>query len=692
MKTLSVLFLLILFSVNCANETSSISTSGYSLDTNENYSSPTNSFENTNLTTVPKATVNIETMELTSGLIPFKACEELLRYFQDEALERVGPYGLEGMGWGPIMPMALRMEESFAVADSGAVMGAAPGIDFSETNVQEAGIDEPDFIKTNGKIIAVLQDNILNIIDPESSSSQPLSSLRLDGLGWGSEMFLAGERVWVMAQTDLYSLSPLTARMIPEGNWEPHTTIVEIDITDPTQPIQVASMVIEGRYVNARVVNDIARIVVSSPPSDLPFVTPQGPSAEEIALATNKQAIVGTTIENWVPSYVYESNEGNVEKGQLVDCKQVSHPSKFSGFTSLSVLDVDLTSDMKPPAATSVLTDGETVYASPENLYISTTDYPETVPFGEENFQNLEEEYSTSIHQFTMKTGEKTEYKASIDVKGHLLNQFAMSEHNGNLRVATTTGTPWGFDESNESVVTVIEIRDEGLIEVGQVGGMGKGERIFAVRFIGNLGYVVTFRQTDPFYTLDLTDPKTPKVRGELKITGYSGYLHPIEENLILGIGQEATEEGVTTGTKAALYDVEDLDDPKVISIWSPGSGRSSAEWDHHAFLWWPPESIAVLPIRDWRNYEAEVVMLKVKDGALQEFGRIFHSAPDSPSDLKPEFMIPIERSLVVGNEIWTYSRGQLQANLLTDLSVSKKVQLEEFFTIGQLAPEPFFD
>ena len=685
MKILSVLVFLILFSTNCANETSSISTSGYSLDTTENYPSSTNPIENSNLTTVPKATVNVETMELTSGLIPFKACEELLRYFQDEALERVGPYGLEGMGWGPIMPMAmdLRLEESVAV------MGMAPGIDFSETNVQEAGIDEPDFIKTNGQIISVLQDNTLHIIDPKSSSSQPLGSLHLEGLGWGSEMFLAGERVWVMAQTDLYSLSPLTARMIPEGNWEPHTTIVEINITDPTQPIQVASMIIEGRYVSARVVNGIARIVVSSPPSDLPFVTPQGPSAEEIALATNKQAIVGTTIENWVPSYIYESKEGNVTQGQLVDCKQVSHPSKFSGFTSLSVLDVDLTSDMKPPAATSVLTDGETVYASPENLYISTTDYPEIVPFAEENSQNIEEEYLTSIHQFTMKSGEKTEYKASIDVKGHLLNQFAMSEHAGNLRVATTTGAPWGFDESNESVVTVIEISDEGLTEVGQVGGMGKGERIFAVRFIGNLGYVVTFRQTDPFYTLDLTDPKTPKVRGELKITGYSGYLHPVEENLILGIGQEATEEGVTTGTKAALYNVENLDDPKVVATWSPGSGRSSAEWDHHAFLWWPPERIAVLPIRDWMNDKAEAVMLKVENGDLEEFGRITHSAPDAPPDAKPAFMIPIERSLIVGGEIWTYSRGQLQANLMTDLSVSKKVQLEEFFTTGQLIPEP---
>ena len=672
MKILSVLVFLILLSANCANETSSISTSGHSLDASENYPSSTNPIENTNVTTVTKATVNVETMELTSGLIPFKACEELLRYFQDEALERVGPYGLEGMGWGPIMPMAmdLRLEESVAV------MGTAPGIDFSETNVQEAGIDEPDFIKTNGQIISVLQDNTLHIIDPKSSSSQPLGSLRLEGLGWGSEMFLAGERVWAMGQTDLYSSSPLTARMIPEGNWEPHTTIVEIDITDPTQPIQVASMIIEGRYVSARVVNDIARIVVSSPPSDLPFVTPQGPSAEEIALATNKQAIVGTTIENWVPSYVYESKEGNVAQGQLVDCKQVSHPSIFSGFTSLSVLDVDLTSDMKPPAATSVLTDGETVYASPENLYISTTDYPEIVPFGEENSQNIEEEYLTSIHQFTMKSGEKTEYKASIEVKGHLLNQFAMSEHAGNLRVATTTGAPWGFDESNESVVTVIEISDEGLTEVGQVGGMGKGERIFAVRFIGNLGYVVTFRQTDPFYTLDLTDPRTPKVRGELKITGYSGYLHPIEENLILGIGQEATEEGVTTGTKAALYNVENLDDPKVVSTWLPGSGRSSAEWDHHAFLWWPPESIAVLPIRDWRNDKAEAVMLKIENGDLEEFGRITHSERGSPLDAKPEFMIPIERSLIVGGEIWTYSHGQLQANLMTDLSVSKKVHL----------------
>ena len=270
------------------------------------------------------------------------------------------------MGWGPIMPMAL---DSFAFEESGAAMRMTPGPDFSETNVQEVGIDEPDFIKTNGKIISVLENNTLQIVDPKSNAPQPIGSLRLEGLGWGSEMFLAGERVWIMAQTDLYSPSPLTARILPEGSREPHMTIVEVDITDPTQPTRVASMVIEGSYVNARMVNNIARIVVSSPPSNLPFVNPQGQSAEEIALKTNKQAIVETTIENWVPSYTYENKEGNVSRGQLVSCEKVSHPTKFSGFNSLSVLDLDLASGMKAPVATSVLTDGETVYASPENHF-----------------------------------------------------------------------------------------------------------------------------------------------------------------------------------------------------------------------------------------------------------------------------------------------------------------------------------
>ena len=505
-------------------------------------------------------------------------------------------------------------------------------------------------------------------------------------------MFLNGNRLWVMAQTDLYSVSPLMAEIIPIDGWKPRTTIVEVDITDPSQPLQVASMVIEGRYVSARVVDGIARIVVSSTPTDLPFVTPQSPSAEEVATKANRQAIVETTISNWVPSYVFETKGKDVEEGQLIQCEKVSHPPKFSGFTSLSVLDIDLNSDMEPPEAVAVLTEGENVYASPENLFISTTDYPEAISFDQENLQRSEEpQYLTSIHQFSLGASEKTEYRSSIDLEGHLLNQFAMSEHEGHLRVATTSGSPWGFDEMNESKVTVIALREGGMTQVGQVGGMGKGERIFAVRFLEDLGYIVTFRQTDPFYTLDLAIPEDPKVKGELKITGYSGYLHPIEQNLVMGVGQEATEDGVTTGTKVALYDVENLENPRALDTWLPGGGRSSAEWDHRAFLWWAPEQIAVLPFSDWMNGDAGAVMLKVREKRLEEFGRITHSSPDSPLGEQPEFPISIQRALIIGEEIWTYSRGQLQANLINDLSVSKRIKFATFLEDGPIVlPEPF--
>ena len=164
-----------------------------------------------------------------------------------------------------------------------------------------------------------------------------------------------------------------------------------------------------------------------------------------------------------------------------------------------------------------------------------------------------------------------------------------------------------------------------------------------------------------------------------------------IEQNLVMGVGQEATEDGVTTGTKVALYDVENLDNPRALDIWLPGGGRSSAEWDHRAFLWWAPEQIAVLPFSDWMNGDAGAVMLKVREKRLEEFGRITHSSPDSPLGEQPEFPISIQRALIIGEEIWTYSRGQLQANLINDLSVSKRIKFATFLEDGPIVlPEPF--
>ena len=139
---------------------------------------------------------------------------------------------------------------------------------------------------------------------------------------------------------------------------------------------------------------------------------------------------------------------------------------------------------------------------------------------------------------------DRTQYRASGEVTGWLLNQFSMDEHKGNLRVASTDSPPFWDLGSSESLVTVLAERNGRLEEVGRVGGLGKGEQIQAVRFLGDLGYVVTFRQVDPLYVVDLSDQAKPRVAGELKILGYSAYLHPLGENLLLGVGQDATKQG----------------------------------------------------------------------------------------------------------------------------------------------------
>ncbi len=164
-------------------------------------------------------------------------------------------------------------------------------------------------------------------------------------------------------------------------------------------------------------------------------------------------------------------------------------------------------------------------------------------------------------------------------------------------------------------------------MQLGQVGGLGKGEQIHAVRFLGDTGYVVTFRQVDPLYTLDLSDPAKPRAVGELKIRGYSAYLHPLEPGLLLGVGQDASERGATLGTQVSLFDVSDPARPSRLHQWTvPGGSSSEAEWDHHAFLWWAPSKLAVLPVESWQrraSFAGAVGLSVDRSGGIAEAGRV---------------------------------------------------------------------
>jgi uncharacterized secreted protein with C-terminal beta-propeller domain len=193
-------------------------------------------------------------------------------------------------------------------------------------------------------------------------------------------------------------------------------------------------------------------------------------------------------------------------------------------------------------------------------------------------------------------------------------------------------------------------------VQVGQVGGLGRGERIFGVRFIGDAGYVVTFRQVDPLYTLDLENPEKPMLRGELKLLGYSAYLHPVGEDLLLGVGQDATEQGQALGTQVSLFDVSDLRKPARLDHMTIARGSSEAEFDHHAFLYWPKTRLAVLPIQTGATGGALGVRVSRARG-VSLAGKLAH-----------EGTTQIRRAFVVDKLLYTISDAGVKASDLDSL------------------------
>jgi uncharacterized secreted protein with C-terminal beta-propeller domain len=258
----------------------------------------------------------------------------------------------------------------------------------------------------------------------------------------------------------------------------------------------------------------------------------------------------------------------------------------------------------------------------------------------------------------------RTTYRASGAVPGHLLSQWAMSEDGGVLRVASTDVPSWWDGDprrDSESFVTALAERDGRLVRVGAVGGIGRGERIYAVRFMGPVGYVVTFREMDPLAVVDLSDPTLPTVRGELHLPGYSAYLHPVGDGLLLGVGQDASAEGRALGTQVSLFDVSDPARPTRVRHLSLGRGWSEAESDHHAFLYWPATGLLVLPFQGEAGFSGAVGLCVAATGPIAEVGRVAHPGTEAGD--------PVRRSLVVGTTLYTVSERGVMASALDTLA-----------------------
>ena len=642
--------------------------------------------------------INEGDVQLTSRLISFSECDDLLEHIRTEYSKRVGPYGFMNTGVFAqsqlgrdfsltemglmetdlmetnVVPDAMDSMDFGAQSSSqGSVDASAvkllEGVDYSGTNVQEVGVDEADIVKTDGERIFVVSDSnvvVVSIAERSVIGSLDIAS-ELGGFSSSSaELFIDSNNLILIYQLrvqDSRVLERLELDSMPARPMDavPSTVIARIDLTD-SNPQIVDTLQIEGQYVSARSVGSVARVIVDNP-LRLPMLLPGDSSdrAADAAEQANRDIILTSTIEDWLPRYFANNSNSDGTNSdstlplvQLGSCDNVYAPSVFSGFGMTTVISVPMSGDFNPDNSTTIMAPGrETVYASTESVYIATTNWlnPSTLEEAateDDASRMLTDGKRTSIHRFDISNLETAQYEASGSVPGTLHNQFSLSEHNGHLRVVTTTDfrsdpelnrlTDSIAAPSRSSQVRVLKQEGDALVEVGSVGDIGRGENVHSVRFVGDVGYVVTFRQIDPFYTIDLSDPMNPEILGELKIPGFSSYLHPIREGFVLGVGSDATEQGRLVGAKVSLFDVTDLENPKEVAVWVAPGGWNSIGWDHRAFLWWAPENLAVIPVTTHTDTGASwsgAVVLRVSDSSIVEVGRISNDeeAITVPSD-----------------------------------------------------------
>jgi uncharacterized secreted protein with C-terminal beta-propeller domain len=322
----------------------------------------------------------------------------------------------------------------------------------------------------------------------------------------------------------------------------------------------------------------------------------------------------------------------------------------------LTVLTVNLAKGLEPVDSVGVMTDARIVYASPDNLYVATERWaarplPETPT-------EPQPSVTTAVHRFDISDPTRTHYRGSGQVSGYLLNQWSLSEYGSVLRVVSTDAPAWfGSSDSTESSLTTLRLGDGALDQIGRVGNLGKGQRVYAVRFVGPTAYVVTFKQVDPLYTVDLADPARPRVLGELELPGYSAYLHPVGGDLLLGIGQDVTEQGRLAGTQLSLFDASDLRHPTRLAHATLGQGWSESESDPHAFLFWPRTGLVVVP------FDQRAVGYRVgRARGIELVGWITHPMGAAAG-------AAIRRSVVVGDSVFTVSDAGVASSSLATLA-----------------------
>jgi uncharacterized secreted protein with C-terminal beta-propeller domain len=594
--------------------------------------------------------------------------------------------------------------------------GAGP-TSVSETNNQVAGVDEADLVKTDGKFIYLAQGTELRIVSAWPADAMSIASrIPLDGNA--KKLFVLENRALV------YVSMPRTTTNNNEMEWMSGqsgdctygyscdfsgdgtaTRILVFDISDRAQPEVLRTIDMPGSLVAARRIGSAVHTVVSIGDLTVPGLEPYyathcGGRLTGDALLSELDRIEQIRAKNNAKIDVATFNVGVLAReGDSVigkaDCSDFYREQVADGAGLTTVMSLDLKTDATPTLS-NVLSRAGAVYASESSLYMAVP-HRKTTAYGW--FDSVAIDEASTVHRFRIGIDPtKTDYLASGVVPGHVLNQFAMDEYDGVLRIATSKGAV--PDPQVESALTILRQSGINLDTIGQIDGIAPGEDIRSVRFQGERGYVVTFKKTDPLFVLDLSNPATPTLTGELKIPGFSTYLHPLDATHLLALGYEADDQGsfaYFNGIQLQIFDVTNPILPTLLQkkVYGTRGSSSSALTDHLGFTFLPDRHLLTLPMsicdgggngRYGTLSFSGVVALDVSiDNGFTEFGRLEEPYPASQaasgfvyggacSDWWTESNSVVTRTVVMDDFLYAISDNRVRVQNLGALGTDVKI------------------
>lgn len=629
--------------------------------------------------------------------------------------------------------------------------------DFSKTNVQVEGVDEADIIKTDGEYVYAVVRNDLYIARAWPADRAEVIT-KISFKDRPNDIYINEDRLVIYGNDYEVFENEDYAPWRRRGQY---TFVKVFDIKNPVEPKQIRDLKFEGNPQETRMIGDYVYLVtnnynfyyIEGEPL-LPRVIDNGEEykVDCVSAGVNAKCVFPDVYYFDMP---YDShnftavNSINIKDGdEKIQSEVYVMSSSQNIFVSLNNLYITYTKyiseyeleqevmkDMLYPVLSSrdqekisniiavenyVLSENEKRYkvAAVVERYLASLTDEEQKQFQEDLGKAMRQKYEdiskelekTVIHKVAINKG-RLEYQASGEVTGHVLNQFSMDEDKGYFRIATTRNRTWSHyldSEEEQESYSNLYVLDKSLNVVGGVEKLAPGERIYSVRFMQDRAYLVTFKQVDPLFVIDLSQPSKPSVLGELKIPGFSNYLHPYDENFLIGIGKDTVETewgGVRTkGVKLSLFDVRDVKNPKEVDVYVMGdSGSNSiALNDHKAFLFSKDKNLLVLPVSIQEQYYKDeqegpratslpryrmnfrgAAVFKIDESGFELKGKIDHAEGDFEGKRDywrgySYYDNTVKRSLYISDTLYTFSNNYLMMNNIETLDEEAKLKLEK--------------